>query len=78
MLREVVGFKRTQVVGDWIRLHNKEIYDMYSSPNVIWVIKSRRMRWLGHVACTGNRRGAYKVLVGRPEGEKQLGGPRHR
>jgi hypothetical protein len=78
VLREVVGFKRTEVAGDWITLHNKELHDMYSSPNVIWVIKSRRMRWVGHVACTGNRRGAYRVLVARPEGEKQLGGPRHR
>jgi hypothetical protein len=59
-------------------LHKEELYDLYFSPNIIRVIKSRRMRWAGHVARIGNRRGAYKVLVGRPEGQKPLGRPRRR
>jgi hypothetical protein len=58
--------------------HNKELNDQYSSPNIIGVIKSRRMRWLGHVARMGEKRGAYRILVGRPEGRRPLGRPRHR
>jgi hypothetical protein len=54
-------------------LHNKELNDLYSSPNIIWVIKSRRIRWAGHVARMGARRGVYRILVGRPEGRKPLG-----
>jgi hypothetical protein len=60
------------------RLHNEELYDLYSSPNIIQVIKSRRMRWAGHIACMGDRRGVYRVLVGRPEGKSPLERPRHR
>jgi hypothetical protein len=63
------------VTGEWRRLHNEELYDPYCSPNVIRVIISRRMRWSGHVACMGERRGVYRVLVGRPEGRRQLGRP---
>jgi hypothetical protein len=65
-------------MGEWRRLHNKELNDLYSSPNIIWVIKSRRMRWAGHVARMGEARGAYRVLVGRPEGRRPLGRPRRR
>jgi hypothetical protein len=57
---------------------NEELIDLYSSPNIVRVIKSRRMRWAGHVACMGDRRGAYRVLVGKPEGRRPLGRPRHR
>jgi hypothetical protein len=53
-----------EVTGEWRRLHSEELYDLYSSPNFIQVIKSRIMRWAGHVACMGDRRGAYRVLVG--------------
>jgi hypothetical protein len=61
----------------WRRLHNKELYAVYSSPNIMWVIKSRRLRWAGHVARMGERRGAYRALVGKPEGRRPLGRPRH-
>jgi hypothetical protein len=60
------------------RLHNKELYALYSSPNIIRVIKSRRLRWAGHVARMGERRGAYRTLVGKPEGRRPLGRPRRR
>jgi hypothetical protein len=67
--------KRT---GEWRTLHNEELYDLYSSPNIIQVIKSRRMRWVGHLARIGERKSAYNVLVGKPEGKSPLGRPRHR
>jgi hypothetical protein len=59
-------------------LHNDELHDLYSLPNIVRVIKSRRMGWAGHVARMGEGRGAYRVLVGRPEGKRPLGRPRHR
>jgi hypothetical protein len=59
-------------------LHSKELYDLSSSPNIVWVIKSRRIRWVGHVVLMGDRRGAYRVLVGRPERKRPLGRPRYR
>ena len=58
---------------EWRRLHNEELNDLYSSPNTVWVIKSRRMGWAGHVARSGEERGAYRVLVWKPEGKKPLG-----
>jgi hypothetical protein len=58
-------------------LHNEDLYGVYSSPNISWVIKSRRMGWVGHVACMGHRKHAYRVLVARPEGRRPLGRPRH-
>jgi hypothetical protein len=70
--------KRDGVTGAWRRLHHEELNDLYSSPNIIRVIKTRRMRWAGHVARMGEERGAYSVLVGRPEGRRPLGRPRHR
>jgi hypothetical protein len=76
-LREWNENKRDKVTGEWRRLHNEELNDLYSSPNIIQVIKSRRMRWVGHVARMGERRGAYRILVGRPEGRRPLGRPRH-
>jgi hypothetical protein len=62
----------------WRKLHNEELHDLYSSSNIVRVIKSRRMRWAGHVARRGEGRGVYRVLVGRPEGERSLGRPRRR
>jgi hypothetical protein len=61
----------------WRKLHNDELQNLYSSPNIVKVIKSR-MRWVGHVVCMGVGRGVYKVLVGRPGGKRPLGRPRHR
>ena len=65
-------------MGQWRRLHNDELNDLYSSPNIVQVIKSRRIRWAGHVAGIGEERGVYRVLVGKLEGRRALGGPRHR
>jgi len=65
-------------MGEWGRLHNEELHGPYCSPNIIQVIKSRRMRWAGHVALMGDRRGAYRVFVGRPEGKITLRTFRHR
>jgi hypothetical protein len=77
VLRKIFGPKREEG-GSWRKLHNDELLDLYSLPNIIRVIKSRRMRWAVHVACMGEGRGAYKVLVGRPEGKRPLGRPRCR
>jgi hypothetical protein len=78
VLRRIFGPKRDEVRGEWRRLHNEELNDLYSSPNIIRVIKSRRMRWAGHVARMGDGRGAYRILVGRPEGRRPLGRSRLR
>jgi hypothetical protein len=78
VLRRIFGPKRDGVTGEWRRLHNEELNDLYSSPNIIWVIKSRIMRWAGHVAHMGEGRGAYRILVGRPEGRRPLERPRRR
>jgi hypothetical protein len=64
VLRRIFGPKRDEVTGEWRRLHNKELNDLYSSPNIIRVIKSRRMRWAGHVACMGEGKGAYRIWWG--------------
>ena len=77
VLRRIFGPRRDEVMGDWRRLRN-ELNDLYSSPNIVRVIKSRRMRWAGHVACLGDDRGVYRVLVGKLEGKRPLGRPRHR
>jgi len=64
--------------GEWRRLHNRELNDLYSSPNIVRVIKSRRMRWVGHVASMGEERGVYRVLLGKPDGRRPLGRRRRR
>jgi hypothetical protein len=78
VLRRIFGPKRDEVTGQWRRLHNEELTDVYSSANIVRVIKSRRMRWVGHVARVGEERGAYKSLVGRREERRPLGRPRQR
>ena len=78
MLRRIFGPRSDEVTGEWRRLHNEELNDLYSSPNTVRVIKSRRMRWAGHVARMGEERGVYRVLVGKPEGKRPLGKPRRR
>jgi hypothetical protein len=71
VLRRIFG-----VTGDWRKLHNEELHNLYSSLRTIRVIKSRRMRWAGHVAQMGEKRNAYRILVGKPEGKRPLGRPR--
>jgi hypothetical protein len=66
------------VTGEWRKLHNEELRDFYSSPSIIRIIKSRRMRWAGHVARIGEKRNAYRLLVRKPEGKRPLGKPRRR
>ena len=78
VLRRIFGPKRDGVTGELRKLHNEELNDLYSSPNVLRVIKSRRMRWAGHVARMEEGRDVHKVLVGKPEGKRPLGRPRHR
>jgi len=78
VLRRIFGPRRDEVTGEWRILHNEELNDLYSSPNNVWLIKSRRMRWAGHVARMGEERVAYKILVGKPEGKRPLGRPRPR
>jgi hypothetical protein len=72
--RTVFGPKMDEVTGEWRKLHN-ELNDLYSLPNNVWVVKSRRMRWAGHVARIGDGRGVHRVLVGKPEGKRPLGRP---
>ena len=73
VLRRIFGPKRDGVTGDWRKLHNEELNDLYSSPNIVQVIKSRRMGWAGHVARMEEGRGVRRVLVGKPEGKRPLG-----
>jgi hypothetical protein len=73
VLRRMFGLKMDEVTGEWRKLHGEELNDLYSSPNIIRVIKSRRMRLAWHVARLRERRGAYTVLVGKPEGKRSLG-----
>ena len=78
VLRRVFGPKKDEVTGEWRKLHNEELSDLYSLPNIVRVVKSRRMRWAGHVAHMGEGRGVHRVLVGKPEGKRPLGRPRRR
>ena len=78
VLRRIFGSRRDEVMGSWRRLHNEELNDVYSSPSIVRVIKSSRMRWAGHVARMGEERGVYRVLVGKPEGKRPLWRSRRR
>jgi hypothetical protein len=78
VLRRIFGPKRDVVTGGWRKLHNEELHNLYTSPSIIRIIKSRRMRWAGHVARMGEKRIVYRLLVGKPEGKRPLGRPRRR
>ena len=78
VLRGIFGAERDGVTGEWRKLHNEELNDLYCSPDIVWVIKWRRTRWAEHVACMGERRGVFRFLVGKPEGKRPLGRPRRR
>ena len=78
VLRRVFGPKRDEVRGEWRKLHNEELSDLYFLPNIVRVVNSRRMRWAAHVARMGEGRGVHRVLVGKPEGKRPLGRPRRR
>jgi hypothetical protein len=78
VLRRILGPKRDDVTGEWRKLHNGELRDLYSSPSIIRIIKSRRSRWAGHVARMREKRNAYTLLVRKPEGRRSLGRPRRK
>jgi hypothetical protein len=77
VLRKIFGPKRNKVTGDWRRVHNEELHDLYTSSTVIQAVKLRGMRWVGHVSCMGKKRDAYSVLEEQPEEKTPLGRPRH-
>jgi hypothetical protein len=77
-LRKTFGIKTKEVAGEWRRLHNEELHNLYVSPDIVRVIQLRRMRWEGHVARVGEMRKAYDILVGKPEGKRSLGRPSRR
>jgi hypothetical protein len=78
LLRRVFGSKRDEVTGEWRKLNNEELNDLYYLPNIVQVVKLRRMRWAGHVARMGEERGVHRVLVGKHEGKRPLGRSRRR
>jgi hypothetical protein len=78
VLRRIFGRKRDEVTGEWRKLHNEELHILYSSPDIIRQVKSRRMRWAGHVARMREERNVFRVLMGKPEGKRPLGRPRRR
>jgi hypothetical protein len=78
VLRRIFGTKRDEVIRGWRKLHNEELRDLYSSPSIIRIVKARRMRWAGHVARMCEKRNAYRLLVGKPEGKSPIGRPKRR
>jgi hypothetical protein len=78
VLKRIFGPKRDEVTGEWRKLHDEELHDLYSSPSIIRIIKPRRMRWEGHVAPIGENRNSHRLLVGKLEGRRPLGRPRRR
>jgi hypothetical protein len=70
VLMRIFGPKRDEVTGEWRKLHNEELNDLYFAPSIVWLIKSSRMRWVGHVTRMDERRGVYRVLMGKPEGKR--------
>jgi hypothetical protein len=78
VLRRIFGPRRDEVTGEWRKLHTEELHILYSTPNIIKQIKSRRTRWAGHVACMGEETNVYRVLMRKPEGKRPLERPRRR
>jgi hypothetical protein len=78
VLRRIFGPKRDEVTGEWRKLRNEELRDLYSSPSIIRIINSRSMRWAGHAARMGENRNSYRLFVGKPDGKRPLGKPRRR
>jgi hypothetical protein len=78
VFRRIFGPERDGVTGGWRKLHNEELHNLYSSPSIIRIIKSKRMRWAGHVTRMGDKRNVYRLLVGKPQGKRPLGRPRRR
>jgi hypothetical protein len=78
VLRRIFGPRRNEAIGSWGKLHNEELHNLYSSPNIIRMFKSRRMRWTTHVARIGKKMNAYRILVGKPEGKGPLERPQRR
>jgi hypothetical protein len=78
VLKRIFGPKRNGMTGGWRKLHNEVLHNLYSSPSIIRIIRSRRMRWVGHVARMGEKRNVYRLLVGKTEGKRPLGRPRRR
>jgi hypothetical protein len=78
VLRRIFGPKRDDVTGGWRKMHDEELHNLYSSPSIIRIIKSRWIRWAGHVERMVRKRNAYRILVGKPEGKRPLGRPRRR
>jgi hypothetical protein len=78
VLRRTIGPKRDKATGEWRKLHNEELHDLYSSTSIIRIMKARKMRWTGHVARMGEKRNTYRLLVGKPEGRRPLGRPRRK
>jgi hypothetical protein len=76
LIHNKFGPKRDEVAGGWRKLHNEELHNLYSSPSIIRMVKSSRMKWTGHVAQMGEKRNAYGILVGKPEEKRSLGKPR--
>jgi hypothetical protein len=73
VLRRIFGPKKAEVTGDWRKLHNEELHHLYSSASIIRMIMSRRMKWVGHVACMGGERNVYRIMIEKPEGKRPLG-----
>jgi hypothetical protein len=78
VLRRILGPKRDEMTGEWRKLHNEEIHDLYASPSIIRIMKVRMMRWAGHVVRIGEKRNVYRFLVGKPEGRRPLGRPKRK
>jgi hypothetical protein len=78
VLRRIFGLKRDGVTVGWRKLHNEDLHNLYSSPSIVRIIKSRRMRWAEHVARMGEKRNVYRLLVGKPEGKRPLGRSRRK